>query len=91
VSSHPEQVPEHSPLEQAPDDEPPLDEEVLLDDDAGSRLLAAAVEKLGISARSYAAVLRVARTIADLDGSEAVRAPDVAEAVHARILDRQTR
>jgi magnesium chelatase family protein len=57
-------------------------------DAAGSRVLAAAVDKLGLSARAYGKVLRVARTVADLDGSDAVRAPHVAEAVHARLFDR---
>ena len=50
--------------------------------------LAQAVERLGLSARAYGKVLRVARTLADLDHSDAVRAPHVAEAVHARLLDR---
>jgi magnesium chelatase family protein len=55
----------------------------------GARVLGSAVERLGLSARAYGKVLRVARTIADLDGSDAVRAPHVAEAVHARLLDRE--
>jgi magnesium chelatase family protein len=63
-------------------------ERVALPDAAGARVLAAAVERLGLSARAYGKVLRVARTIADLDGSSGVRAPHVAEAVHARLLDR---
>ena len=46
------------------------------------------MERLGLSARAYGKVLRVARTLADLDHSDAVRAPHVAEAVHARLLDR---
>jgi magnesium chelatase family protein len=46
------------------------------------------VEKLGLSARAYGKVLRVARTVADLDHSARVCAPHVAEAVHARVLDR---
>ena len=66
-------------------------ERVALPDDAGARVLAAAVERLGLSARAYGKVLRVARTIADLDGSAGVRSPHVAEAVHARLLDRDTR
>jgi len=57
-------------------------------DAAGARVLAAAMDKLGLSARAYSKVLRVARTVADLDGSDAVRAPHVAEAVHARLFDR---
>jgi magnesium chelatase family protein len=57
-------------------------------DDAGAKLLVSAVERLGLSARAYTKVLRVARTIADLDGSDAVRSEHIAEAVAARILDR---
>jgi magnesium chelatase family protein len=63
-------------------------ERVAEPDPAGARVLAGAVERLGLSARAYGKVLRVARTIADLDGSDGVRAKHVAEAVHARLLDR---
>ncbi|HET7825286.1 MAG TPA: YifB family Mg chelatase-like AAA ATPase [Anaeromyxobacter sp.] len=57
-------------------------------DDAGRRLLHAAVERLGLSARAHDKVLRVARTIADLEGADAVRADHVAEAIQYRALDR---
>ncbi len=57
-------------------------------DDGGRRLLQAAVERLGLSARAHDKVLRVARTIADIEGSEAVRAAHVAEAIQYRALDR---
>lgn len=57
-------------------------------DEAGVRLLRAAVERLGLSARAHDKVLRVARTIADLEGEEGVRAAHVAEAVQYRALDR---
>ncbi len=50
----------------------------------GKRLLRAAVRTLGLSARGYHRVLRVARTIADLSGSESVGAPHIAEAVQYR-------
>ncbi len=63
-------------------------ERVARPDDRGAALLATAVERLGLSARAYDKVLRVARTIADLDGSEAVHAAHVAEAIQARLLDR---
>ena len=56
--------------------------------DGGSRLLAAAVHRLALSARAYGKVLRVARTIADLDGSAEVLPPHVAEAIGLRALDR---
>jgi magnesium chelatase family protein len=42
-------------------------------------------ERFGLTARGYHRVLRVARTIADLDGSEAVHRPHVAEAVSYRL------
>jgi magnesium chelatase family protein len=54
----------------------------------GSRMLAAAVERLGLSARAYGKVLRVARTIADLDGSIDVCPVHLAEAIGLRVLDR---
>ena len=57
-------------------------------DDGGSRLLARAVSRLGLSARAYGKVVRVARTIADLDGATAVQPAHVAEAIGLRLLDR---
>ncbi len=47
-----------------------------------------AVEKLALSARAYGKVLRVARTIADLDAAESIRSQHVAEAIGLRVLDR---
>jgi magnesium chelatase family protein len=43
---------------------------------------------MGLSARAYGKVLRVARTIADLDGATAMRPAHVAEAITMRVLDR---
>ena len=57
--------------------------------DRGSRLLSSAVERLALSARAYGKVLRVARTLADLEGKSAVGAHHVAEAIGARVLDRR--
>lgn len=54
----------------------------------GRLLLEQAVERLGLSARAYHRVLRVARTIADIDGSEALKLPHVSEAIVYRRLDR---
>jgi magnesium chelatase family protein len=48
------------------------------------RLLADAAERLGFTARAYHRVLRVARTIADLDGDHSVGEPHVAEALRYR-------
>lgn len=54
----------------------------------GSRLLETAHARLGLSARAHVRVLRVARTIADLAGRDAIRPTDVAEAIQYRALDR---
>ncbi len=57
-------------------------------DDAGERTLEMAVRKMGLSARAHDRVLKVARTIADLDGAPGVSAKHIAEAVQYRSLDR---
>lgn len=59
-------------------------EEVGRPDAEGRRLLIRAVERLGLSARGWDRVRRVARTIADLDGAVEVSAPHVAEALQYR-------
>jgi len=51
-------------------------------------LLLQSIDRLGLSLRAYAKVLRVSRTLADLEGSDAVRRRHVAEAVQYRRLDR---
>jgi magnesium chelatase family protein len=54
----------------------------------GSSLLGAAVTRLALSARAYGKILRVARTLADLEGATAISTHHVAEAVGYRTLDR---
>lgn len=57
-------------------------------DDAGERTLEMAVRRLGLSARAHDRILKVARTIADLDHTEEVSSKHLAEAVQYRTLDR---
>jgi magnesium chelatase family protein len=62
--------------------------EVAVCDEPAQALLRRAASQLHLSARGYHRVLRVARSIADLDGSEAIRKPHVAEAVAFRRIAR---
>jgi len=58
-------------------------------DREGEEVLERAVERFGLSARAYARILKIARTIADLEGIDAIRTPHIAEAVQYRTLDRK--
>ncbi|HDD44764.1 MAG TPA: ATP-binding protein, partial [Candidatus Desulfofervidus auxilii] len=58
-------------------------------DNAGKKLLETAMEKLGLSARAYTRILKIARTIADLEGEKNILSQHIAEAIQYRTLDRE--
>jgi len=63
--------------------------EICTIDQVGQTLLKAAMDKLNLSARAYDRILKVSRTIADLEGSETIKPEHLAEAIQYRSLDRE--
>jgi len=59
-------------------------------DASGNRMLELVTDRLGFSARTYTRILKVARTIADLEGSATIHEQHIAEAIQIRSLDRKT-
>ncbi len=58
-------------------------------DEQSSSLLEKAMDRFGLSARAHARILKIARTIADLEGKPDVKSPHIAEAIQYRTLDRK--
>jgi magnesium chelatase family protein len=58
-------------------------------DEEGKNMLKRAMEDLGLSARAHDRILRVARTIADMEGSPEIKLPHLHEAISYRSLDRK--
>jgi magnesium chelatase family protein len=63
--------------------------EVCVISQVGANLLKTAMERLNLSARAYDRILKVSRTIADLDGKDEIRPEHLAEAIQYRSLDRE--
>ena len=57
-------------------------------DESSQKLLEMAIDKFGLSARAYTRILKVARTIADLEGQENLQPAHLSEAIQYRSLDR---
>ena len=80
-----ERFSDHDDMRLNSDAEGAVLEEIATPDTEGHELLIAASDKFGLTARGYHRVLRVARTIADLDGAKNVRKPQISEALSFRL------
>jgi len=69
---------------------PNMVKEICRVNEAGKALIKQAMDKLGLSARAYDRILKVSRTIADLEASKDIKLEHLAEAIHYRSLDRDT-
>ena len=58
-------------------------------DESSARLLESAIDKLGLSARAYNRILKIARTIADLEEIADIQSSHIAEAIQYRSMDRR--
>jgi magnesium chelatase family protein len=63
--------------------------EICIIDEASKKIIKSAMEKLNLSARAYDRIIKVSRTIADLEHSEQIKTEHLAEAIHFRSLDRE--
>lgn len=68
----------------------PMAREICKINDAGHQLLKTAMTRLQLSARAYDRILKVARTIADLAGTQEIKTEHLAEAIQYRSLDRES-
>ena len=68
---------------------PKLVNKFCVPDNAGKTLLETAMERLGLSARAYTRILKIARTIADLEAEEKILPQHIAEAIQYRTFDRE--
>ena len=64
--------------------------DVCIISDTGNQLLKIAMERLNLSGRAYDRILKVARTIADMENSETIENQHLAEAIQFRSLDRES-
>jgi magnesium chelatase family protein len=85
-----ERFKEHQGINANAEMSPQMVRAICIVSDAGQQLLKTAMEKLGLSARAYDRILKVARTIADLAGSDDIGIEHLAEAIHFRSLDRES-